>query len=80
MIQQPKITVLAPARLHMGFIDLSNSLGRQFGSIGLKLNEYATHLSLSPSKKQLITGMSDVRAKIASGIIIATTHPLSGNK
>jgi predicted sugar kinase len=30
-----KITVIAPARLHMGFIDLSGSLGRHFGSIGV---------------------------------------------
>jgi hypothetical protein len=29
------ISVLAPARPHMGFVDLSGSLGRRFGSVGL---------------------------------------------
>ena len=32
-----EILVRAPARLHMGFLDLSGSLGRRFGSVGLTL-------------------------------------------
>lgn len=35
-------TVRAPARLHMGFLDLNGSLGRRFGSLGLALEELAT--------------------------------------
>lgn len=35
-------TVRAPARLHMGFLDLNGSLGRRFGSLGLALEEPAT--------------------------------------
>lgn len=40
------VSVVAPARLHMGFIDLGGSLGRKFGSIGVGINEIATRLSI----------------------------------
>lgn len=62
MTQQPKISVIAPARLHMGFIDLSGSLGRHFGSIGVALNEHATRLSVTPAPQRIITGDSAQRA------------------
>lgn len=45
------VTVMAPARLHMGFIDMSGKFGRHFGSIGVGVNEIATHLSISGSEK-----------------------------
>jgi beta-ribofuranosylaminobenzene 5'-phosphate synthase len=57
-----KVSVTAPARLHMGFIDLSGSLGRHFGSIGIALNEINTRLSLTKSNKRSITGPSAERA------------------
>jgi beta-ribofuranosylaminobenzene 5'-phosphate synthase len=62
MSSPSKITVTAPARLHMGFIDLSGSLGRQFGSIGIALNEINTRLTLATSDKRTITGSSAQRA------------------
>jgi beta-ribofuranosylaminobenzene 5'-phosphate synthase len=40
------VRVEAPARLHLGFIDVSGSLGRRFGSLGLTLEEFSTVLSL----------------------------------
>lgn len=43
--------VIAPARLHMGFLDLGGSLGRRFGSIGVGVNEIATRLSMMPSDR-----------------------------
>ena len=36
------LTVRAPARLHLGFIDLDGSMGRRFGSVGLTLNGLGT--------------------------------------
>lgn len=33
------VSVRAPARLHMGFLDLAGSFGRRFGSIGLTLDD-----------------------------------------
>ena len=46
----------------MGFIDLSGSLGRHFGSIGVALNEHATRLSVTSSERRTITGPSAHRA------------------
>jgi len=62
MTQQPTVSVIAPARLHMGFIDLSGSLGRHFGSIGVALNEHATRLSVTPAAQRTITGDCAERA------------------
>jgi predicted sugar kinase len=37
----------------MGFIDLSASLGRKFGSIGVALNEINTHISISAGDQKI---------------------------
>ena len=59
---QQKVTVLAPARLHMGFIDLSGALDRHFGSIGIGLNEIYTHLSISKAESLTAKGPCHQRA------------------
>lgn len=41
------VSVIAPARLHMGFLDLSGALKRHFGSIGVALDEPLTHLTIT---------------------------------
>ena len=46
----------------MGFIDLSGSLDRHFGSIGVALNEHATRLSVTSAEQRTITGPSAQRA------------------
>jgi beta-ribofuranosylaminobenzene 5'-phosphate synthase len=46
----------------MGFIDLSGSLGRHFGSIGIALNEINTRLTLTHAAKRRISGPSAQRA------------------
>ncbi len=46
----------------MGFIDLSGALGRQFGSIGVALNEIHTRLSIKPSNVFNVVGHSVDRA------------------
>jgi beta-ribofuranosylaminobenzene 5'-phosphate synthase len=38
----PFVRVLAPARLHLGFLDLNGGLGRRFGGIGLALDAPST--------------------------------------
>ena len=57
-----KVTVIAPARLHMGFIDLSGALGRHFGSIGVALNDINTHLSVTPGRQLTVSGPCAQRA------------------
>ncbi len=56
------VSVFAPARLHMGFIDLGGTLGRQFGSIGVGVNEIATRLSISGADELHVAGPSYERA------------------
>ncbi|MGR9013549.1 MAG: beta-ribofuranosylaminobenzene 5'-phosphate synthase family protein [Gammaproteobacteria bacterium] len=63
IVQHSKVSVVAPARLHMGFIDLSGSLGRHFGSIGVALNEINTRLSISGADKLIISGPAAQRAE-----------------
>lgn len=57
-----KVTVIAPARLHMGFIDLSGALGRHFGSIGVALNDINTQLTVTPDAQLTISGPCAQRA------------------
>ena len=61
--QYEKVTVIAPARLHMGFIDLSGALGREFGSIGLALKEINTHLTVTTRGSLSVTGPLAERAE-----------------
>lgn len=60
--QYQKVMVLAPARLHMGFIDLSGALGRHFGSIGIGLNELYTELTITEADSLTAYGPSADRA------------------
>ena len=44
------VRVIAPARLHLGFLDLNGSLGRLFGSIGLAIDRPRTELVLKRAR------------------------------
>ena len=46
------ICIQAPARLHLGFLDLNGGLGRHFGSIGLAVDSHYTKISLTDSDDQ----------------------------
>ncbi|BBL76906.1 beta-ribofuranosylaminobenzene 5'-phosphate synthase [Methylomagnum ishizawai] len=61
-----RVRVMAPARLHMGFLDIGGSLGRRFGSIGVGVNEIATRLSLEPAPQPTATGPGAERAVAAA--------------
>jgi beta-RFAP synthase len=56
------ISIAAPARLHMGFLDLGGSLGRKFGSIGVGVNEIATRLSICGAAELSASGPGAERA------------------
>lgn len=56
------VTVRAPARLHLGFIDITGSAGRQFGSVGICINEIATKLSASLAGQHHAQGPGHARA------------------
>jgi beta-RFAP synthase len=46
------VEVWAPARLHLGFLDVSGTLGRHFGSLGLTLEGIGTRVRLSRAADQ----------------------------
>lgn len=48
------ISVEAPSRLHLGFLDPNASLGRRFASLGLVIDAFATRLELSPARETTI--------------------------
>lgn len=68
-MSERKVSVIAPARLHMGFIDLSGSLGRNFGSIGVALKEISTRLSVTYSNQLEIKGASSARAEKCTKVL-----------
>lgn len=49
------VTLRAPGRLHLGFLDPAGSLGRRFGSLGLVVDGYETELELSASHTGEVT-------------------------
>jgi beta-RFAP synthase len=57
----PGIRVSAPARLHLGFIDLNGSLGRRYGSIGLAVDMPATEIRLSRAEATAASGPDSER-------------------
>ena len=58
-----EIRVVAPARLHIGFLDLNGGLGRRFGSLGLAIDQPAVGLSLRRQRQDLVTGCEIARAR-----------------
>ncbi len=55
------VQVSAPARLHMGFIDLSGDLGRNFGSVGMALESLQTSVTVSRAQTLEISGQNELR-------------------
>ena len=51
MLDEPcaVVTVRAPGRLHLGFLDPAGSLGRRFGGLGLVVNGFETEIELMAS-------------------------------
>jgi beta-RFAP synthase len=49
-----RVSVQAPGRLHLGFLDPGASLGRRFGSLGLVIDGFETALMLEPAARDEI--------------------------
>lgn len=66
----PTVTVGAPARLHLGFLDPGATLGRRFGSLGLVIDGVETRLSMQAADTDRIGGHGspDEHARIAAYI------------
>jgi beta-RFAP synthase len=54
------VHVAAPARLHLGFLDLEGGLGRRFGSLGLAIEGFATRLRIERAAVDEVAGTAEV--------------------
>jgi beta-ribofuranosylaminobenzene 5'-phosphate synthase len=64
------VTVRAPARLHLGFLDMNGGLGRRFGSLGLAIDAYETRITARRAAKMSVRGVEagrvhDILAKLS---------------
>ena len=56
------VQVTTTARLHLGFLDLAGDLGRRFGSIGLAIDGFETHIELREAPSLEVLGEERERA------------------
>jgi beta-ribofuranosylaminobenzene 5'-phosphate synthase len=55
------VSVAAPARLHLGFLDPSGGLGRRFASIGLAIAELGTRITIRRAASTHVEGAEHAR-------------------
>ncbi len=60
--QRTTVTVTAPARLHLGFVDPSATLGRRFGSLGLVIDGPQTQVEVSAADVEEVLANNDAAA------------------
>lgn len=56
------LSVTAPARLHLGFLDLNGELGRTYGSIGLAIDSPSTRVTVHKAARDAARGPESERA------------------
>ncbi|MCB1747162.1 MAG: hypothetical protein H6977_20760 [Gammaproteobacteria bacterium] len=64
------VRVVAPARLHLGFLDPSATLGRRFGSIGLAIEGLSTTLVAEHCETLEVVGPEQARARALAERVI----------
>jgi beta-RFAP synthase len=67
-----RVAVTAPARLHLGFLDLDGGLGRRFGSLGIALDRPLTRVVASRSESLVAEGPERERALAYATAMAAT--------
>ena len=73
------VHVTCGARLHMGFLDLSFTLGRRFGSIGMALDHPQTQITLRRSAETRVDGPEAERAAHYLATLTRRLNPPSGH-
>lgn len=66
MHEAPPVTgcrVSAPARLHLGFLDLNGGLGRRYGSMGLALDQPSTDVVVRRAEATTVSGPEQDRVR-----------------
>ncbi|MFT3730617.1 MAG: GHMP kinase [Hyphomicrobium sp.] len=57
------LRVTAPARLHLGFLDLNGDIGRRYGSIGIAIDRPSTELTITKAAENVATGAESRRVQ-----------------
>lgn len=65
------VRIHAPARLHLGFLDLGGALGRRFGSLGLTLEAPETRVRIETAAQDAVAGPDATRAARARDLVRA---------
>jgi beta-RFAP synthase len=76
--RENSIHVRACARLHLGFLDLNGSLGRQFGSVGLSVDGVCLELTAVPGAGFSISGPGAARAETVARTVFDFAHHTGG--
>jgi beta-ribofuranosylaminobenzene 5'-phosphate synthase len=71
------VWVEAPARLHLGLLDLRGDLGRRFGGIGIAIQEPSLLLEARPAPELIVTGEEAERVRLYARRFL-DHHGLSG--
>ncbi|WP_287365326.1 beta-ribofuranosylaminobenzene 5'-phosphate synthase family protein [Thauera sp.] len=61
----PSVTVDAPSRLHLGFLDPSGSLGRRFASLGMVIEGFDTRIEMRAAERSGASVASCLAANVA---------------
>ncbi|HYP85332.1 beta-ribofuranosylaminobenzene 5'-phosphate synthase family protein [Variovorax sp.] len=56
------VSLRAPARLHLGFLDPGASLGRRFGSLGLVIDGFETEVEISAALRASVSARAGIDA------------------
>jgi len=72
------VNVRAPARLHIGFVDLNGSLGRRFGSAGLTLEGIGVSLTAHRARALSASGPQAERAQRYAQALLASLSLAGG--
>jgi beta-RFAP synthase len=65
-----RVAVTAPARLHLGFLDLDGGLGRRFGSLGIALDRPVTRVAACRGRHGVVAhGLERRRARAYAAAI-----------
>jgi beta-RFAP synthase len=66
------VTVTVPARLHLGFLDLSHGAARRFGGIGLAISAPETQITITRASQAEVVGPE--RARAANHVATMLAH------
>lgn len=77
---QAVVTVAAPARLHLGFLDPNATLGRAFGSLGLVVEGPGTLLEAQRAEADHVVGALDEADRQRITRWLATLHAAYGGE